>query len=110
MAPEERAKIKKEIEFIKWKKNAPVIQPIAISDASDNSEADEPVDHITKNKINPKTGERIYIEKRKTAKKGLYNKRNLYNESSDEDALDFLQKESDWKEKRDEFRNEKRAK
>ena len=40
MLPEERARIKKEIEFIKWKRQAPVIQPIVNSDASEDSEGD----------------------------------------------------------------------
>ena len=87
-----------------------MIQPLVISDASEDSGNEEPVPHTERNKVNPKTDERLEIEKRKVAKKTVYTRKNLYNLSSDEDELDFVQREKDWEVKRNEFRNNVRAK
>ena len=110
MTAAEKAELKKQQEYKKWKASVTVIQPLVISDASEDSGNEELVPHTERNKVNPKTDERLEIEKRKVAKKTVYTRKNLYNLSSDEDELDFVQREKDWEVKRNEFRNNVRAK
>lgn len=90
MTAEEKEAHMREVAYRKWKANASVIKPLELSDKSDDTDEENKLDQHERNKLNPQTGERYYVENRRKNRQADYSRKNLYNLDSDEDELDFI--------------------